>query len=38
MYDIIVCSLKRLYRFAEDGDMRDVAVLAVSSYDINRKK
>jgi len=38
MYEIQICPLKRLYRYAMDGDMRDVAVLAVSSYDIDREK
>lgn len=38
MYEIMICPIKQLYVLAEDGDMSDVAVLAVSSYDINRKK
>lgn len=38
MYEIIICPLKRLYQYAEDGDMTDVAVLAVSSYGINKDK
>ncbi|MGN1138433.1 MAG: hypothetical protein ACI4RM_03220 [Ruminococcus sp.] len=38
MYEIMICPLKKLYQYAEDGDMRDVAVLAVSSYDINQER
>ena len=38
MYEIMICPIKQLYQYAEDGDMRDVAVLAVSSYDINKDK
>lgn len=37
-YEIIICPIKQLYQYAEDGDMSDVAVLAVSSYDINKEK
>lgn len=38
MYEIMISPLKRLYMLAEDGDMSDVAVLAVSSYDIKEEK
>lgn len=38
MYEIIICPIKKLYLCAEDGDMSDVAVLAVSSYDIKMDK
>ncbi len=38
MYEMIICPLKRLYQLAQDGDMRNVALLAVSSYDIRREK
>lgn len=38
MYEIMICPIKKLYRYAEDGDMSDVAVLAVSSYDIRMDK
>lgn len=38
MYEIMICPIKQLYNCAEDGDMSDVAVLAVSSYDINQDK
>lgn len=38
MYELIICPIKKLYMCAEDGDMSDVAVLAVSSYDINQEK
>lgn len=38
MYEILICPIKKLYEHAEDGDMSDVAVLAVSSYDINKDK
>ena len=38
MYEIIICPVKQLYQRAEDGDMSDVAVLAVSSYEINTDK
>lgn len=38
MYEIMICPVKQLYQYAEDGDVSDVAVLAVSSYDINRDK
>ncbi len=38
MYEIIICPIKQLYQYADDGDMSDVAVLAVSSYDINMDK
>lgn len=38
MYEIMICPIKKLYRYAEDGDMSDVAVLAVSSYEINMDK
>lgn len=37
-YEIIICPIKRLYQYADDGDMSDVAVLAVSSYDINEDR
>ena len=37
-YEIIICPIKRLYQYANDGDMSDVAVLAVSSYDINEDR
>ena len=38
MYEIQICPVKRLYLYAEEGDMSDVAVLAVSSYEINPNK
>lgn len=38
MFEIIICPIKNLYELAEDGDMSDVAVLAVSSYDIDEEK
>lgn len=38
MYELIICPIKKLYMCAEDGDMSDVAVLAVSSYDINQER
>jgi len=38
MYEIMICPIRQLYVLAEDGDMSDVAVLAVSSYDIDREK
>lgn len=38
MYEIMICPVKQLYRYAEDGDMSDVAVLAVSSYGIKMEK
>jgi len=38
MYEIMICPIKQLYQYAEDGDMSEVAVLAVSSYDINKDK
>ncbi len=38
MFEIIICPIKRLYELSEDGDMSDVAVLAVSSYDIDETK
>lgn len=38
MYEIIICPLRKLYQFAAEGDMREVAVLAVSSYEIRKDK
>ncbi|MBE7018235.1 MAG: hypothetical protein E7420_08865 [Ruminococcaceae bacterium] len=38
MYEIIVCPIKRLYQLAEDADMSEVAVIAVSSYEIKKEK
>ena len=38
MYEIMICPIKQLYNYADDGDMSDVAVLAVSSYEINQDK
>lgn len=38
MYEIMICPIKQLYQYAEDGVMSDVAVLAVSSYDIEQEK
>ena len=38
MCEIMICPIKQLYVLAEDGDMKDVALLAVSSYDINCEK
>lgn len=38
MFEIIICPLKKLYMLASDGDMSDVAVLAVSSYPISEEK
>lgn len=37
MYEIMICPIKQLYQCAEDGDMSDVAVLAVSSYDVEQE-
>lgn len=37
-YEIMICPLKLLYQFAVDGDMSNVSVLAVSSYDIDEEK
>lgn len=37
-YEIMICPLKFLYQYAADGDMSNVAVLAVSSYDIDEEK
>lgn len=37
-YEIMIRPIKQLYQYAEDGDMSDVGVLAVSSYDINVDK
>ena len=37
-YEINICPLKRLYQYAEDGEMDNVAVLAVSSYDVDQEK
>lgn len=31
MFEIIICPIKQLYMLAKDGDMSDVAVVAVSS-------
>lgn len=38
MYEIMICPIKQLYNYADEGDMGDVAVLAVSSYEINQDK
>ncbi|MBQ5591272.1 MAG: hypothetical protein IIU65_06295 [Clostridia bacterium] len=38
MYEVIVCPIKRLYDYALDGDMSEVAVVATSSYEINQDK
>jgi len=38
MYEITICPLKKLYQFAAEGDMSEVAVLAVSSYEIRKDK
>ena len=38
MYEIMICPIKKLYKYVEDGDMSEVAVLAVSSYNIDRDK
>ena len=38
MYEIMICPIKQLYQYAEEGDMSDVAVLAVSSYDIEQER
>lgn len=38
MYEIMICPIKKLYELALEGDMSEVAVLAVSSYDINKDK
>jgi len=38
MYEIIVCPIKRLYQNADEGDVSDVAALAVSSYNIDENK
>lgn len=32
MYEIIFSPVKRLYQYALDGEMSNIAVLAVSSY------
>ena len=37
-YEIMICPIKLLYKYATDGDMRNVSVLAVSSYDIDKEK
>lgn len=37
-YEIMICPLKLLYQYAADGDMSNVSVLAVSSYDIDEEK
>lgn len=38
MYEIVICPIKKLYLYATDGDMSNVSVLAVSSYDIDEEK
>ena len=38
MYELMICPIKQLYQYAEDDDMSDVAVLAVSSYDIEQER
>lgn len=38
MYGIMICPIKRLYLLAQDGDMNEVAVIAVSSYPIKTEK
>lgn len=38
MYEVIICPIKKLYQYTEDGDMSNVSVLAVSSYDIDEEK
>ena len=38
MFEIMICPIKQLYMLALDGDMSEVAVLAVSSYDISQEK
>lgn len=38
MYDILICPVKKLYQLALEGDMSEVAVVAVSSYDIDKEK
>lgn len=37
-YEIMICPIKLLYQYAADGDMSNVSVLAVSSYDIDENK
>lgn len=37
-YEIMICPIKLLYKYAADGDMSNVSVLAVSSYDIDEEK
>ena len=36
MYDVMISSIERLYDYAQNGDMSDVAVMAVSSRDIDK--
>ena len=38
MYEIQICPIKKLYMIAEDADMNDVAVIAVSSREIHKEK
>lgn len=38
MYEIEICPVKRLYLYAEEGDMSNVAAILVSSYEINQEK
>ena len=38
MFEIMVCPVKQLYMLACDGDMSDVAAIAVSSYTICEEK
>lgn len=38
MFDIQICPVKMLYLLAQDGDMDNVAALAVSSYDIDQTR
>ena len=38
MFEIMICPLKRLYLLSEDGEMDNVAVLAVSSGEIRYER
>lgn len=38
MFEIIVCPIKKLYLLAAEGDMQEVAVIAVSSYRVEEEK
>ena len=38
MYEIIICPVKMLYRYAMEGEMSDVCAIVTSSFDIDTKK